>query len=294
MDDQIGLVRDLLSRRAGAEATWAERRAQMDAFGARAPLAPGWDVSPVHVGCPAERHTGPGVAEGRTLLYLHGGGYCLGSPVSHRGLVSQLCAASGATGYALDYRLAPEHPFPAAIDDAVAAWAAVLASGVDPSRAVIAGDSAGGGLALACALRLKSAGAPLPAGLVLMSPWLNLGLEGESFARCADADPMVSKSGLEQFAVSYIGSGSRDEVLASPLFGDLGGLPPVLVQVGTDEVLLSDSQSFADYARAAGIDFAVEIWPRMIHVFQAFYPILDAARDAIDGAGAWIARRTPA
>lgn len=291
MTDQMAVIRALLAQRLKADASWAERRAQMDAFGAAAPLPEGWRTHSDALGRPAERHHGPGIVAGRAMLYLHGGGYCLGSAASHRGLVAHLAQASGAEAYALDYRLAPEHPFPAAVDDAVAAWKALLARGVDPARVVIAGDSAGGGLSLACALRLKAEKLPLPAGLVLISPWLDLSQSGESYTRCAAVAPMISKAGLDQYADAYLNGASARQVFASPILGELSGLPPVLVQVGADEVLLSDSTSFGDAAKTVGLDFSVEIWPRMIHVFHAFYPMLDAAKDAIAGAGAWAGRR---
>lgn len=291
MQDERAVVRALLNTRADANASWKERRDQMDLFGAAAPLPPDWRISDVDLGRPTERHDGAKTRADAALLYFQGGGYCLGSPRSHRGLVAQVCAAADVTGFAVDYRLAPEDPFPAAVDDAVRAYRALLAMGFAPEAIILAGDSAGGGLALAAALRLKAEGAAMPAGLYLISPWLNLAQEGRSFSSKAEVDPMVSKGVLDVFAQKYLGIHDKRDVFASPLLGDLKGLPPVLVQVGADEVLFDDSEAFGQRAQAADIPYSVEIWPRMIHVFPAFYPMLTAARDAIAGAGAWMRRR---
>src|SRR5206468_4169342 len=176
---------------------------------------------------------------GRTMLYLHGGGYCIGSPLSHRALVSRLALSSAATAWVPDYRMAPEDPFPAAVDDALAAYRELLDGGADPKRLVIGGDSAGGGLTFAAALAIRDAGLPAPAGLVAISPWTDLTASGAAHAAKAETDPMVNGEALAMFAKAYAGD-DLTEPLASPLFADLKDLPPVLIQVGGEEALLSD------------------------------------------------------
>lgn len=287
MSDEMALVRALLANRASEDTPWAERRAQMDALADRAPLPGSWMVEPLSLGRPAERHSGPGLDGSKAIFYLHGGGYCIGSPRSHRPLVAQLAAAAGVEGYALDYRLGPEHPFPGALDDAIAGYRALLHRGVGAERVVIAGDSAGGGLSLALVQALAGEGLPQPAGMLLISPWLNLAQEGESYRPAiADQDPMLTKAGLDQYAAAYLAELSPRDPRVSPLFGALGGLPPTLVQVGDAEILLSDSEALRG---KPGVE--VQVWPGMIHVWHAFFPILTPARAAIAEAGAWIAQR---
>jgi acetyl esterase/lipase len=275
----------------GQTLTWEERRARIDAFGAAQPLAAGWSVSSDALGRSAERHHGEGMVAGRTVLYLHGGGYCVGSAQSHRGLISQLAASASAETFALDYRLAPEHPMPAAIDDVLAALAALAARGVPTERVLLAGDSAGGGLALAATLRLRDAGSPLPAALYLISPWVDLTLSGRAHKFRAAADPMLTAAELREFAAAYVGDGDLAGQDASPLFADMSGLPPMLIQVGADEILLSDSEALQARAAEQGVMAALEVWPGMIHVWHAFYAMLSAGRDAIADAGVWMARR---
>ena len=226
------------------------------------------------------------------ILYLHGGGYCVGSAQSHRGLVAQLAAAAGVQAFALDYRLGPEHHAPAAIEDVLAALDALAGQGLPASKVVIAGDSAGAGLALATALRLRDAGKPMPAALYLISPWADLTHSGRSHKFRAAADPMLTTEGLAAYAAAYLGpNGDVAGQDASPMLADLSGLPPTLIQVGADEILLSDSETLQARAEAAGVMAALEVWPGMIHVWHAFYPMLSAAREAIADAGSWIGRR---
>lgn len=278
----------------GSPVNWEERRARMNAFGAMSPLADGWTIAPDVLGVPADRHTGPDCRTDVAILYLHGGGYCVGSPQSHRGLISQLAAATGAQAYAIDYRLAPEHPVPAAVEDALAALAALEAKGIPPSHVIVAGDSAGGGLALATALRLRDAGKPLPAALYLISPWADLTLSGRAHKFRAHADPILTTESLDEYAAAYVGSSiDRAGQDASPMLADLSGLPPTLIQVGADEILLSDSEVLQARAEAAGVMAALEVWPGMIHVWQIFYTMLSAGREAIADAGAWMSRRWP-
>lgn len=231
------------------------------------------------------------VSRARTLLYLHGGGYMVGSPNTHRDLTQRLARAADARVLSVDYRLAPEHPFPAAVDDAVAAYRFLLRSDVPPARIAIAGDSAGGGLTVATLLALREAGDPLPAAGVCLSPWTDLAGTGESMRTKVDEDPMCDWPRLSRMAAFYLGEVDPRTPLASPLYADLRGLPPLLIQVGTAETLLDDATRLAERARAAGVDVALEVWPDMIHVFQAFAMLLPEARDAIDRIGGFLRQR---
>lgn len=224
---------------------------------------------------------------GKALLYLHGGGYVIGSPETHRGIVSQISNAIGANAWSLDYRMGPEDPFPAGVNDAVAAYRELLETHA-PGDILIAGDSAGGGLALASAMKALDAGLPMPAGLVLLSPWANLNQVGSSHDTKAEADLMVSRESLNWYAEQYLGADQNaDDPYASPAYGDFSGLPPILVQVGADEVLYSDSVAVAERAGASNVAVTLECWPHMPHVFQSFYPFLAESRAAILRIGEW-------
>ncbi|MCL4156415.1 UNVERIFIED_CONTAM: hypothetical protein GTU68_029594 [Idotea baltica] len=206
-------------------------------------------------------------------------------------MVSYIADAMQAKTWSMDYRMAPEHPFPAAIDDGVASYAALLDTGLSPDKVIIAGDSAGGGTTVATALKARDQGLPMPAGLVLLSPWVNLENSGWSHEARATRDPMVTKQSIDHMAALYLGDASAREPHASPVFADLSGLPPMLIQVGPDEVLLSDSIMLAERAGAANVNVTLEIWPDMFHVFQAMYPFLTPARDAIARIGEWGGKR---
>ena len=224
------------------------------------------------------------------ILFFHGGGYCIGSAETHRDLVSRLCTAAGARALSVDYRLAPEHPFPAAVDDGVAAYRWLIGQGVPASSIVIAGDSAGGGLALATLLALEEAGDELPAGGVCMSPVTDHTKSGESMRTKVDLDPMVHPTSSTANSNRYLGGADARTPLASPLYADLKGLPPLLILVGTSEVLLDDSTRFAERAKAAGVSVELEVWDEMIHIWPYFAAILPEARQAIDRMGAFIKR----
>jgi monoterpene epsilon-lactone hydrolase len=226
----------------------------------------------------------------RNILFLHGGGYVSGSPELYRHITWRIAAAAQARLTAIDYRLAPEHPFPAALDDALAAWLALLAEGADPRRAVVMGDSAGGGLALALGLRLRDEGVPSPAAIVALSPWTDLALTGESVKR--SADPMQSADIAARFATLYLNGADPRNPYASPLYGDAAGLPPSLIQVGGDEMLLDDSVRMAERLRSAGCEVALEIWPRMPHVWHTFASVMPEARRAIARVGTFVHQRT--
>ncbi|MGV8997213.1 MAG: alpha/beta hydrolase [Parvibaculaceae bacterium] len=220
-------------------------------------------------GMPAEIITPRNCIPTRTLLYLHGGGYILCSPDTHRSLVAALAKKSGSRALLIDYRLAPEHPFPAAIDDAMKAYRWLLAEGTDPETITIAGDSAGGGLALATLFSIRDAGLPLPSGAALLSPWTDLTMSGDSHITHGKTDPMLSVEGALLGARHYLGGAKPTDPLASPLFGDFTGLPPLMIHVGEREILLDDSLRVAERARAAGTLVDLKVWPGLPHVFQA-------------------------
>ena len=227
----------------------------------------------------------------KVLMYLHGGGYVLGGPDSHRDLCWRLSEISGVRVLVVDYRLAPEHPFPAAVDDATSAYRWLLDEGYSASDIVIGGDSAGGGLAVAMMINLKNLGVKLPHGAILLSPWVDLSCSGDSIAAHASVDPMLSPVALEKFAAMYIGDLDRKAPLASPLFADLSGLPPMLIHVGSTEVLLSDAERLVSKLNEAGCEVVLEVWPKMAHVFQLFAGRVPEAREAVDKLGAFVKQR---
>jgi epsilon-lactone hydrolase len=243
-------------------------------------------------GVPAEWIVAPEARRARVILYLHGGGYVMGSIKTHRALAVDLSRAAAARVLLIDYRLAPEHPFPAAVDDATAAYRWLLAHGVQPARLAIAGDSAGGGLTVATLVALRDAGTAMPAAGVCLSPWVDLEGIGESMTSKAAVDPMVQRDGLKRMASFYLGGHDPRTPLAAPLYADLSGLPPLLIQVGTAETLRDDSTRLAERARKAGVAVELEEWEDMIHVFQAFAMLLPEGRQAIEKIGAFVRERT--
>ena len=286
-DRGIDVVRAHLAKLPPSDSlTIAERRAQYERAEKVFPTPPDVKVERVSApAAPAEWLRPPGAVAGRVVLYLHGGGYVIGSPRSHRHLAAAIASAGGASGLLLDYRLAPEHPHPAAVDDAVGAYRWLLDQAVAPGHIVIAGDSAGGGLAVATLLALRDAGVALPAGGVCISPWVDLTCSGGSYRTKAEADPIVRRAGVEEMARAYLGTAAPRTPLASPLFADLRGLPPLLIHVGSDEVLLDDAVQLAERAKAAGVDTTLEVWDRMVHVWHWFLPMLDEARSAVEAIG---------
>ncbi|MBB3045838.1 acetyl esterase/lipase [Litorivivens lipolytica] len=229
-------------------------------------------------------------AEAPVILYLHGGGYISGSPLSHRDLAGRLGKAAGARCLVLDYRLAPEAPFPAALEDSIACWRWLLKQGVRPEQIILAGDSAGGGLALATGLRLKQLGLRQPAAYCCLSPWTDLSLSGESIvARQSREVVLANPALLQTAAAAYCAGQTPDQALVSPLFGELEGLAPILIQVGTEEVLLDDSLRFHQRARAAGVNCELTLWEGMWHVWPLLYRTgLPEARVALEKAAVFI------
>jgi len=292
-DRGIDVVRAHLAKLPPSDSlTVAERRAQYERAEKAFPTPPEVKVERVSAPvAPAEWLRPPGAAAGRVVLYLHGGGYVIGSPRSHRHLAAAVAAAGQASALLLDYRLAPEHPYPAAVDDATAAYRWLLDQGIAPGHIVIGGDSAGGGLTMATLLALREARLPLPAGGVCISPWVDLTFSGASYRTRAAVDPIVTRPGIDEMARAYLGATAARAPLASPLFADLRGLPPLLIHVGSDEVLLDDAVQLADRAKAAGVDATLEVWDRMVHVWHWFLPMLDEAQSAVDGIGRFIRTR---
>lgn len=223
-----------------------------------------------------------------TGIYLHGGGYVYGSLRSHGHMVGEIARAARCRMFFVDYRRAPEHPYPAALDDAVAAYRSLLADGTAASDVVLAGDSAGGGLVLTTLLKLRDSGLPLPAAAACVSPWTDLTGSGESYRTLEHEDPMVSKSVVDLVSASYLAGTAPTLPYVSPLFGDLAGLPPVLLQVGSREILRSDAERFAAGLREAGGTGVLEVWPGMVHVWHLHHSRLAKAREAVSRLGGWL------
>ena len=266
-----------------------QRRAAMEAVTVMFPVPDDVTREPVDAGgIPAEWIAAAGTDADRVIYYLHGGGYSIGSINTHREMISRLSRASGARALAIDYRLAPEHPFPAAVEDATTAYRWLLSTGVDPARIVIAGDSAGGGLTVATLISLRDAGDPLPAAAVCLSPWVDLEMTGDSMTTKAEVDPMIARNDALEGAQAYLNGADPRTPLASPIHADLSVLPPLLIHVGTAEVLLDDATRLAGRARSAGVDVSLEPWDDMIHVFQFFASMLPEGQQAIDRIGEFL------
>ena len=239
-------------------------------------------------GIAGEWITAPGIERGRVVLFFHGGAYAVGSVAHYRDFAWRLSAAARAAVFTVEYRLAPEHPFPAALEDATAAWNWLLNRGFEAKNMVIGGDSAGGGLTLAALLALRDSGAVLPAAALCISPWTDLSASGESLSFNAGTDPFIVAEVLPIVARAYLGETDPRNPLVSPLFGDPTNLPPLAIHVGSTEVLLSDSTRFADKAQAAGVDVSLKVWHAMPHIFHlcAFY--LPEGRNVIQECGQFI------
>ncbi len=266
-------------------------RAFFEAIASTFPVPDGAKSTPAEMGgVRGEWIEMPQSSADRVVLYLHGGGYVIGSINTHRGLVARIAREARARCFSLDYRLAPENPYPAAVEDAVHAYRGLVASGIAPGRIVIAGDSAGGGLTLATLLSLRDAGDPLPAAAVCLSPWTDLEGTGASHSDPNIHDPMVNLPGLQLMGQLYAGAGVRDP-LASPLHGDFRGIPPLYILVGTRELLRDDSLRVADKARAAGVPVLLERGEGLIHVWPMFGDGVPEAADAVKNIGAFVRAR---
>lgn len=291
-ENEIAALRALLMMRPRPTSV-AERRERLDALGNAYRPAEDVHLKPVSAdGVPAEWSTTPGSDGSRVLLYLHGGGFSAGSIVSHRAMVTETGRAAQARTLAIDYRRTPEHQFPAALDDALQAYRWLLAQGVRPERIAIGGDSAGGGLTLALMVSLRERGLPSPACGWCISPWVDMEARGESFVAKAAIDPMISREYVLELAGWYLGGTAPRTPLAAPLYADLKGLPPLLIQVGSAETLLDDSIQIAARAGSADVRVTLEVWPQMIHAWPLFHQQLTDGRRAIAAAGSFIRNAT--
>jgi epsilon-lactone hydrolase len=298
------LVEVLRANALPADVPLAARRERFETVAARMPLADGVSWSPVDAGGVAAEWVEPpgsgvgagaglgvGVGVGATIVYFHGGGYGMGSVNTIRPLVSQLAVAASARVLSVDYRLAPEHPFPAAVDDAVTAYGWLLDQGTDPSTVAFGGDSAGGGLTVATLLAARDRQLPIPAAAVCISPWADLTVSSLSLDRNAATDPEVTREALERWAEHYLAGADPKNPLASPVFADLRGLPPLLIHAGTAEAIEDDAVQLAVAAGQAGVPVTLELYEGMIHVWHAFAPRLPEATAAIERIAAWLGER---
>jgi epsilon-lactone hydrolase len=271
---------------------WAERRQRLDEVGSHWPVADDVTLDAVDLdGVPGEWSLVPGSDASRVLMFFHGGGYCSGSILSHRRMVTEAGRAAGVRTLAVGYRLAPEHPFPAAFDDALTAWFFLRKQGIVPAHIAIGGDSAGGGLTVALVNRLRDAREELPGCAWLVSPWTDLTMSGATLATKDAVDPLIHKGYLDELADAYLPAGmDRKDPRVSALHADLKGFPPTLIQVGSDETLLDDATRFAAVAGAAAVPVTLEIWPHMIHAWHLWNARLEPGRQALASAGAFMRR----
>jgi monoterpene epsilon-lactone hydrolase len=269
---------------------WAERRARIEDVGSVWPAADDVKLMPVDAGgVPGEWSSVAGSDASRVLLFFHGGGYCSGSIRSHRRLVTEAGRAAAIRTLAVAFRLAPEHRFPAALDDALATWRFLRGQGIAARHIAVGGDSAGGGLTAALINHLRSAREEQPGCAWLVSPWMDLTMSGSTLATKDSVDPLIHKAYLEELAAAYVPPGiGRKDPRVSPLYSDLAGFPPVLIQVGSAETLLADATRFAEAAGAADVAVTLEIWPHMIHAWALWNAHLQEGRRALGTAGAFI------
>ncbi len=285
---EVDVIRDMLRSRP-RPAGLAERRERLDRLGAAFDLPPDVRVQSVQPGGVAAEWTDtPDVDPGRVILFLHGGGYVSGSIKSHRHMIAEAGRQSKARTLALAYRLAPEHPFPAALEDALAGYRFLLSSGFDPAGITLAGESAGGGLAVATLVSLRDAGDPLPARAWCSSPWVDLTMSGSTMTSKAAVDPLIQRDYLTELAGAYLHGADPLSPLVSPIHADLRGLPPMLIQVGSAETLLSDSMALASRAGETDVRVTLQVWPEMIHAWHLFHPQLAAGREALAEVGRFV------
>jgi acetyl esterase/lipase len=286
---EIDAIRALLSAKPRPMG-WEERRRRIEEVGAVWPVAEDVKLEMVDVdGVQGEWSIVPGADASRVLMYFHGGGYCSGSIVSHRRMVTEAGRAGGLRTLAVAYRLAPEHPFPAARDDALTVWRRLRSEGYPAKQIAVGGDSAGGNLTLALVGELKRAGEDLPGCLWLVSPWIDLTMSGATLLSKSAVDPLIHREYLEELAKAYAPAGmDRKDPCLSPLYADLKGLPPTLIQVGSAETLLEDAVRLAAAAGEAEVSATLEIWPHMIHAWPLWNARLEPGRRALAHAGAFL------
>ena len=290
---EIDALREMLGSKP-RPTSWAERRRRLDDVGSIWPIADDVRVQEVDLGgIPGEWSSVPGADDSQVLLFFHGGGYCSGSLLSHRRMVTEAGRKAGRRTFAVGYRLAPEHPFPAALEDALKAWRFLREQGIAARDIAVGGDSAGGGLTLALLTHLRDAGTELPACAWLVSPWTDLTLSGSTLTTKDAVDPLMHEGYLRELAEAYVPKDmDRKDPRVSPLFANLSGLPPLLIQVGSAETLLADATRFASVAGAADVSVTLEIWPHMIHAWSVWNARLEPGREALADAGAFIRRHT--
>ena len=270
-------------------ATPAKARSDFSASIGAAPVATDISFESLTLaGRPALASLTPGARADKTLLYIHGGAFVIGSPTDYRSLTGEMGRAAGVRTVSLDYRLAPEHPFPAAVDDCVATYRALLEAGNKPADIALAGDSAGGGLVISTLVAARDAGLPMPAAALVISPWVDLACTGGTMQTKQAEDPSITREGLQAMAALYLQGKPLSTPLASPLYADLRGLPPLFVQVGSAELLLDDAVRLVGAAGAAGVPVHLSIWPNMPHVWHIFGFMLSEGRDALTEAGVFL------
>jgi monoterpene epsilon-lactone hydrolase len=286
IDDVRAMLAALIG---GPDTPFMTRRAQAAQFAAAFEVPPDIAIESGMLGGVAVEWITPRAAHSTNIfVHLHGGGYVLGDPVGSRPFTTDLARRLACRVVSIDYRLAPENPFPAAVTDALMAYQALLVQGQAPDTIAVGGESAGGGLALALLLAAKKAGLPMPASAALVSPWVDLRCSAASFDSLAAVDPLLTRRSLKEMADAYLGGTDPVSPLASPLFGDLAGLPPLLIHVGSEEVLLDDSRRLADLAAALGVPTTLAVWPQMIHVWHMFHPMLPEGAAAMGELAAFI------
>ena len=288
-ESEIEAIRALLTSKP-RPVGWAERRRRLDEVGAYWPVADDVKLAAVDLdGVAGEWSTVPGSDDNRVLMFFHGGGYCSGSIVSHRRMLTEAGRAAGMRTLAVAYRLAPEHPFPAAFSDALTAWRFLAKQGIAASHIAIGGDSAGGGLTIGLINRLRESGEELPACAWLVSPWTDLTMSGATLFSKEAVDPLIHKAYLCELANAYVPPEmSRKDPRISPLYANVRGFPPTLIQVGSAETLLDDATRFAGIACSADVRVTLEIWPHMIHAWPLWNAKLSEGRRALASAGVFI------
>ena len=287
------VIEIIMARELEEDRTIEEMRADSEEWAKQFPVALDTECKPIKVGnIDAEWVINSNAKDDRVVLFLHGGGYLLGSINTHRALASDISQSSEARVLLIAYKLAPEYPYPAAVEDSKAAYRWLLKEGFDPSKIVIAGDSAGGGLAVAICVALRDEGVKLPAAIVSLSPWIDMEAIGESMTTNADIDPNVQREPLIEMAKAYLGGADLRTPLANPLYANLKNLPPILIQVGTRETLLDDSTRLAEVAKKAGVKVILEPWKDMIHVWHRYASILPEGKEAVKRVGEFIREHT--
>jgi len=280
------------SSRTDQSATLQQRRAFLEAGARYLPLPPRVEVKPSIIGNTEAEWLRPiGAPDERAVLHLHGGAYTMGSCNTHRALAARIALASHTAVLLPEFRLAPENPFPTSLDDSMAVYCWLIDRGISPQKIIITGDSSGGGLAIALSVLLRDKGVPLPAALVCLSPWADLELTGESLTTRAKVDPICSLEESRFHAIRYVGKENARAPLISPIYADLHGLPPLLIQVGDKEILLSDSLRLAERAREAGVDTELVVWDGMWHVWHLFAWYVPEGQRAIDKIGTFIRKQ---